>query len=93
MYISFVFDLGEWWHVVGRQAHIIVFCAVPLIILIPSSNAYQERVFSARTYFDNTLRLNLKDERYEMKVLMAVNDHLMDDLNPIDPIVYWTGAP
>ena len=54
---------------------------------------FKKGVFSACKYFDNTLRQNLKDERYEMKVLMAVNDHLMDDLNPIDPIVYWTGAP
>ena len=92
LYISSVFDLSKWWHVVGRKTHVIVFCAVPLIILIPSSNAYQERVFSACTYFDNTLRQHLKDQRYEMKVLMAVNEHLMDDLNPIDLVVHWTGV-
>ena len=93
LYLSSVFDLSEWWHVVGRKGHVIVFCAVPQIILISFSNVYQKRVFSACTYFDNTLRLNLKDERYEMKVLIAVNEHLMDDLNPIDPVVHRTGAP
>ena len=53
---------------------------------------FKKGVFSACKYFDNTLRQNLKDERYEMKVLMAVNEHLMDDLNPIDPVVHWTGV-
>ena len=92
LYISSVFDLSEWWHVVGRKTHEIVFRAVPLIISIPSSNGYQERVFSACTYFDSILRQNLKDERFERKVLMAVNEHLMDDLNSIDPVVHWTGV-
>ena len=93
LHISSVFDLSEWWHVVGHKAHVIVFHAVPLIISILSSNAHQECVFSACTYFDNTLLQNLKDERYEVKVLMAVNEHFMDDLNSIDPVVHWTGAP
>ena len=56
LYIPSVFDLSKWWHVVSRKAHVIVFCAVPLIILIFLLNAYQERIFSVCTYFDNTFQ-------------------------------------
>ena len=84
-----MFDLSEWWDKVGCQAYQLIFPAVPLVIPVPSSNGYQERVFSACTYFDGDLKQRLKDTRYEMKVLTAVNEQLVDDLSPIDPVVHW----
>ena len=76
-----MFDLSEWWDKVGRQAYQLIFPAVPLVIPVPSSNGYQERVFSACTYFDGDLKQRLKDTRYEMKVLTAV------------PVVHWVAPP
>ena len=93
LYISSLFDLSEWWDKVGRQAYQLIFPAVPLVIPVPSSNGYQERVFSACTYFDGDLKQRLKDTRYEMKVLTAVNEQLVDDLSPIDPVVHWAAPP
>ena len=64
------------------------------MIPVSSSNGYQDRVFSACTYFDGDLKQRLKDTRYEMKVLTAVNEQLLvDDLSPIDPVVHWAAPP
>ena len=73
LYISRLFDLVEWWknRGIGLFPHVVV--AVPSIIAVPSSNGHQERTFSTCTYFDDELRSRLKEERFEMAVLIAVN--------------------
>ena len=37
----------------------------------------QERTFSTCTFFDDPLRQSLKDARFEMAVLLAVNEELL----------------
>ena len=87
---SSVFGLSEWWDVVGRTAHAMVFLIVPQYISIPPSNGYQERVFSACTYFDRNIQQRLKDEKYELKVLLAVNERLVGEGNKeVDPLLQW----
>ena len=77
LYISSLFDSCEWWRNVGRKRHYLVFLVVPSIIALPSSNGFQERIFSACTWFDNPLRQSLKSTRFEMAVLLAVNKSLL----------------
>merc|ERR1711997_861971 len=89
LYISSVFDLSEWWDQVGRNAHATVFLAVLLVLPNPASNGYQERVFSACTYFDDKLQQNRGDDSFEMKVLLAVNKNLVDDYNLVNSVVRW----
>ena len=77
LYISSLFDSCEWWRNVGRKHHHLVFLVVSEIIALPSSNGFQERIFSACTWFDNPLRQSLKSTRFEMAVLLAVNESLL----------------
>ena len=77
LYISSLFDSCEWWRNVGRKRHYLVFLVVPSIIALPSFNGFQERIFSACTWFDNPLRQSLKSTRFEMAVLLAVNESLL----------------
>lgn len=79
LYISEKFDLCEWWlHQVNTEKkHLLVYAAVPIVIALPASNAYQERTFSACTWFDDILRQRLKNNRFEMSVLLAVNSALL----------------
>lgn len=93
LYISSKFDLSEWWHAVGRKSHELLVLLVAQFISIPPSNGFQERVFSACTYFDGAIQQNLKDERYEMKVLLSVNERLAANDKLIDPVVNWSSAP
>ncbi len=51
-----------------------IFTIVPLLVALPSHNGFQERTFSACTWFDNPLRQSLEDERFEKAVLLAVNE-------------------
>ena len=74
--ISSKFDLREWW-LHSRSNHSIVYVAVPTLVSLPNSNAFQERTFSTCTYFDDPLRQRLKRERFEMAVLLAVNEALL----------------
>ena len=60
---------------------------------IPPSNGFQERVFSACTYFECAIQSRQKDEKYEMKVLLSVNERLAADDKLIDPVVNWSSAP
>jgi hypothetical protein len=79
LYISYLFDVCEWWTSVGRKEHRLIYFAVPLIISLPSHNGFQERIFSACTWFDSPLRQRLKDKQFEMAVLFAfaVNESLL----------------
>ena len=77
LYISSHFDSREWWVKVGRKVHPLVFLVVPAIIALPASNGFQERTFSTCTFFDDPLRQSLKDARFEMAVLLAVNEELL----------------
>ena len=47
------------------------------MLACPSANGLQERIFSACTWFDNPLRQSLTDKRFEMAVLLAVNESLL----------------
>ena len=47
---------------------------------MPDSNAYQERVFSASSYFDTPLRNRLKVHKYEMQTLVKVNRSMVTEL-------------
>ena len=77
LYISSLFDSVEWWNEVGRRNHPQVFPVFPIIISLPASNDFQERIFSACTWFDDPLRQRLRDTRFEMAVLLAVNESLL----------------
>ena len=79
LYISSVFNLCEWWKSVGRNTFRLVFLTVPSLLSVPSANDYQERVFSTCTWFDDPLRQRMKYERYEMAVLLAVNEKLLNN--------------
>ena len=84
LYISSLFDSVEWWKQVGRKDHPQVFPVFPAVIAQPASNDFQERIFSACTWFDNPLRQSLQDERFEMAVLLAVNESFLDMTVPSD---------
>jgi len=84
LYISSQFDSREWWVKVGRKAHPLVFLVVPAIIALPASNGFQERTFSTCTYFDDPLRQRLKNSRFEMALLLAVNEELLTGKVPSD---------
>ena len=77
LYTSSKFDLCEWWLSVGRKAYPMIYNIVPAIIAEPGSNDFQERTFSACTHFDDPLRQSLKVGRFEMAVLLAVNESLL----------------
>ena len=93
LYISSLFDLSEWWNIVGRKCLNLMFLLVPKFIAIPPSNGHQKRVFSSYTWFDNPLQQSQKDEKYEMKVLMCVNDSLKYGGQLVDPLVQWVPKP
>lgn len=73
LYISKHFDVAEWWANEGKKLHPLIVLAVPPILSLPASNGHQERTFSVCQHFNNELRQRLKDERFEMSVLLAVN--------------------
>ena len=77
LYISSKFDSLEWWHNVGRGIHKKVFYVAPVIIALPTHNGFQERTFSICTWFDSPIRQRLKGSRFEMAVLLAVNESLL----------------
>ena len=60
---------------------------LPSIIALPPSNAFLERIFSACTWFDDPLRQKLQDKRFEMAVLIAVNDKLLNGVVPSEKSV------
>lgn len=79
LYVSKFFDAAKWW-----MKHEIQFpeLAMGASIMLgkPSHNAFQERVFSRGTYSDTKLRKRLKEEHFEMSVMNAVNNKLIDDI-------------
>ena len=77
LYISSKFDSLEWWHKVGRKRHKKVFYVAPIIIAFPTHNGFQERTFSICTWFDSPIRQRLKGSRFEMAVLLAVNEGIL----------------
>ncbi len=84
LYTSSKFDLCEWWLNVGLKAHPMMYNIVPAIIAEPASNDFQERTFSACTNFDDSLRQRLKEGRFEMAVLLAVNETLLKEAGEVD---------
>ena len=82
LYISSKFDLLEWWKNVGSKKHPLVILVALVILTLPPTNAYQERIFSTCTYFDDPLRQNLKFSRFEMSVLLAVNQAFLRNRIP-----------
>ncbi len=78
LYASSHFDMCEWWRVVGRKVYAQIYPVVPPVIAVPSSNDFQERTFSACTFFDDVLRQRLKEGRFEMAVLLAKNESLLN---------------
>jgi hypothetical protein len=77
LYISSKFDVCEWWINVGKEKHPLFYIIVPAVLATPASNDFQERIFSCCTHFSNPLRQSLKDGRFEMAVLLAVNQRLL----------------
>lgn len=79
LYISSVFDSLEWWKEEGNSVYYHIFVAILGILGLPSTNAHQERTFSTCTWFDDALRQRLKEGRFEMAVLLAVNNAFLED--------------
>lgn len=79
LYISSIFDSLEWWKAVGRNKYPLVHRVVLAILPLPASNAFLERIFSTCTRFDDPLRNALRAKRFEIAVLLAVNEALLDD--------------
>ena len=77
LYISSQFDLCEWWKSIGRDKYSLFYIIVPAVIATPASNDFQERIFSCCTHFNKPLRQRLKDGRFEMAVLLSVNQRLL----------------
>ena len=75
--ISSKFDSLEWWNKVGRKSHKKVFYVAPIIIALPTHNGFQERTFSICTWFDSPICQRLKGSRFEMAVLLAVNEGIL----------------
>ena len=51
-----------------------IYPVLPAIISVPAANGFLERTFSACTNFDDELCQRLKAGRFEMAVLLAVNE-------------------
>ena len=79
LYISSIFDSLEWWKEEGKILYYEIFVAILGILGLPSTNAHQERTFSTCTWFDDALRQSLKEGRFEMAVLLAVNNAFLED--------------
>jgi len=79
LYISSKFDKLEWWKEVGQVKHDLVYLVAPPIIAIPSSNGLLERIFSSCSWFDDSLHQSLKPRRFEMAILMSVNESFLDN--------------
>lgn len=73
LHVSQHFDLAEYWKNVGKKRFPLFAIAVPSIMSLPGSNAHQERTFSTCTHFNDTLRARLKDDKFEMSVIIAAN--------------------
>ena len=86
LYISSHFDLREWWREMAcnQKMHRHLYLALPKILSLPPSNMFLERIFSTCTWFDSHLRQSLADERFEMAVLIAVNDALISGVVPTE---------
>ena len=56
-------------------------------MIIGLSNTFLERIFSACTWFDDHLRQSLQDKRFEMAVLIAVNNNLLNGVVPPEKTV------
>ena len=82
LYILSQFDLLEWWKSVGAKKYPIIVLVALIILALPPSNAFLERIFSTCTWFDNCLRQSLKFKRYEMSVLLAVNTAFLANCTP-----------
>jgi hypothetical protein len=50
------------------------------MLAVPDSNAYQERVFSFCTRFDDAQRRNLKQPKLEMQSLLKINRPSLDEV-------------
>ena len=61
VYILSKFDLCERWRNIDHDKHPLVYFSVPATILLPVSDAFQERSFSACTVFDNPIHQHLTD--------------------------------
>lgn len=76
LYISSKFDMLEWWKTQGKTKYWDVFVAGLPTMALPAANAFLERIFSTATWFDDPLRQKLGHERFEMGVLLGVNQDL-----------------
>ena len=76
LYISSKFDMLEWWKTQGKTEYWDVFVAGLPTMALPAANAFLERMFSTATWFDDPLRQSLGHDRFEMGVLLGVNQDL-----------------
>jgi len=76
LYISSKFDILEWWNSIGTAKHPDVLAAALPILALPASNAFQERIFSTCTWYDDPLNQSLKSSRFEKRVLLGANKDL-----------------
>ena len=66
------------------MSHGWIYSLVPIVTAMPPSNAYMERIFSTCTWFDNPLRQRLNDEKFEMAVIIVVNECILNEKEPSD---------
>ena len=66
LYISSQFDVMEWWKSDGKKKYPLIALVALVILALPPSNAFLERIFGTCTWFDHHLRQRLKFSRYEM---------------------------
>lgn len=84
MYFSKQFDLLEWWKNVGMVKYPLLFPVAPPALAIPTHNAFLERIFSVCTWFDDPIRQRLKFPKFEMSVLLAVNETFLSNEVPTE---------
>ena len=75
LYISSNFDVLELWKVVGAMKYPDTLVAALSILALPASNAFQKRIFSACTWYDDPLNQRLQHFRFERKVLLELNSY------------------
>lgn len=78
LYTNERFDLLKFWFDNKRKYHLLYPVAM-IILSKPPTNARQERLFSWATWFDTSLRSNLSETGFEMRLLEKANRRFVEE--------------
>jgi len=77
------FDALEWWTRYGSRSFPFMHAVASCILLLPESNGFQERVFSAGQWMDDVRRKAQGFGTFEMKTLLYKNMSVKEELESI----------